>query len=67
MDVGSTKCDVIAAAHANLGDRLICFIPAHPFAGKEVAGIVHSEGTLYQARQVIFLQQQPHQQRTCNQ
>jgi prephenate dehydrogenase len=54
MDVGSTKCDVIAAAHANLGDRLSCFMPAHPIAGKEVAGIEHAEGTLYQARRTIL-------------
>jgi prephenate dehydrogenase len=54
MDVGSTKCDVIAAAHANLGDRLSCFMPAHPIAGKEVAGIEHAEGALYQARRTIL-------------
>ena len=54
MDVGSTKCDVIAAAHANLGDRLNCFMPAHPIAGKEVAGIEHAEGALYQARRTIL-------------
>ena len=39
MDVGSTKCDVIAAAQATLGERLTCFVPAHPIAGKEVAGL----------------------------
>jgi prephenate dehydrogenase len=54
MDVGSTKCDVIAAAQATLGDRLNCFVPAHPIAGKEVAGIEHAEATLYQSRRTIL-------------
>jgi prephenate dehydrogenase len=54
MDVGSTKCDVIAAAQATLGDRLSCFVPAHPIAGKEVAGIEHAEASLYQARRTIL-------------
>jgi prephenate dehydrogenase len=54
MDVGSTKCDVIAAAQATLGDRLSCFVPAHPIAGKEVAGIEHAEAWLYQARRTIL-------------
>jgi len=45
---------VIAAAHANLGDRLSCFMPAHPIAGKEVAGIEHAEASLYQARRTIL-------------
>nr|WP_315234977.1 prephenate dehydrogenase/arogenate dehydrogenase family protein [uncultured Limnohabitans sp.] len=54
MDVGSTKCDVIAAAQASLGDRLSCFVPAHPIAGKEVAGIEHADSTLYQKRRTIL-------------
>ncbi len=54
MDVGSTKCDVIAAAQATLGERLNCFVPAHPIAGKEVAGIEHAESTLYQERRTIL-------------
>ena len=54
MDVGSTKCDVIAAAQASLGERLSCFVPAHPIAGKEVAGIEHAESTLYQDRRTIL-------------
>jgi prephenate dehydrogenase len=54
MDVGSTKCDVIAAAKASLGERLNCWVPAHPIAGKEVAGIEHAEGSLYQARRTIL-------------
>jgi prephenate dehydrogenase len=54
MDVGSTKCDVIAAAQETLGERLNCFVPAHPIAGKEVAGIEHAESTLYQERRTIL-------------
>jgi prephenate dehydrogenase len=54
MDVGSTKCDVIAAAQTNLGERLSCFMPAHPIAGKEVAGIEHAEANLYQERRTIL-------------
>ncbi len=54
MDVGSTKCDVIAAAQASLGERLACFVPAHPIAGKEVAGIEHAEAGLYQNRRTIL-------------
>jgi prephenate dehydrogenase len=54
MDVGSTKCDVVAAAQAALGERLSCLVPAHPIAGKEVAGIEHAEATLYQDRRTIL-------------
>ena len=54
MDVGSTKCDVIAAAQAALGERLSCFVPAHPIAGKEVAGIAHAEAGLYQDLRTIL-------------
>jgi len=54
MDVGSTKCDVVAAARATLGERLACFVPAHPIAGKELAGIEYADGTLYQNRRTIL-------------
>ncbi len=54
MDVGSTKCDVIAAAQATLGERLSCFVPAHPIAGKEMAGIEHAESRLYQDHRTIL-------------
>jgi prephenate dehydrogenase len=54
MDVGSTKCDVVAAAMATLGERLPCFVPAHPIAGKEVAGVEHADANLYQNRQLIL-------------
>ncbi len=54
MDVGSTKCDVIASALVTLGERLNCLVPSHPIAGKEVAGIEHAEASLYQARRTIL-------------
>ena len=54
MDVGSTKQDVVAAARRALKNRLANFVPAHPIAGKEVAGIEHADATLYQGRQVIL-------------
>jgi prephenate dehydrogenase len=54
MDVGSTKADVVDAARRVLGDRLGCFVPAHPITGKEVSGVEHSDATLYHGRQVIL-------------
>lgn len=54
MDVGSTKRDVVEAAERALGERLGSFVPAHPIAGKEAAGIEHADGTLYAGRQVIL-------------
>lgn len=54
MDVGSTKCDVVAAARQTLGERLPNFVPAHPIAGKESAGVEHAEAGLYRDRQLIL-------------
>jgi prephenate dehydrogenase len=54
MDVGSTKRDVVDAARRVLKDRVSSFVPAHPIAGKEVAGIDHADGALFQGRQVIL-------------
>lgn len=54
MDVGSTKRDVVDAARRVLKDRLPGFVPAHPIAGKEVAGVEHADPGLYQGRQVIL-------------
>ena len=54
MDVGSTKGDVVKAAQAALGDRLNCFLPAHPIAGKAQAGVDHAESSLYQDRALIL-------------
>ncbi len=54
MDVGSTKRDVVDAARRVLRDRISSFVPAHPIAGKEVAGVEHADSLLYQGRQVIL-------------
>jgi prephenate dehydrogenase len=54
MDVGSTKCAVIDAARRALGDRLPQFVPAHPIAGKEHAGVDHADADLYAGRQLIL-------------
>jgi prephenate dehydrogenase len=54
MDVGSTKRDVVDAARRVLKERIPGFVPAHPIAGKEVAGIAHADASLYSGRQVIL-------------
>ena len=54
MDVGSTKIDIVAAALNTLGDKLQCFVPVHPIAGKEVAGVEHSDADLYKDRALIM-------------
>jgi prephenate dehydrogenase len=54
MDVGSTKRDVVDAARRVLKERVVSFVPAHPIAGKEVAGVGHADATLYNGRQVIL-------------
>jgi prephenate dehydrogenase len=54
MDVGSTKSDVLAAAKAALGKKFAQFVPAHPIAGKEVAGVEHADADLYTGCQVIL-------------
>lgn len=54
MDVGSTKRDVIDAARRVLREHVGTFVPAHPIAGKEVAGVEHADAELYLGRQVIL-------------
>jgi prephenate dehydrogenase len=54
MDVGSTKRDVVDAARRALRDRVASFVPAHPIAGKEAAGIQHADAALYNGRTVIL-------------
>ena len=54
MDVGSTKRDVVDAARRVLRERIVSFVPAHPVAGKEVAGVTNAEASLYSGRQVIL-------------
>jgi prephenate dehydrogenase len=54
MDVGSTKRDVSDAARRTLRDRVAQFVPAHPIAGKESAGIENADPALYAGRLVIL-------------
>jgi len=54
MDVGSTKGDVVMAAERGLREQLGSFVPAHPIAGKELAGVEHADADLYQGKQVIL-------------
>jgi prephenate dehydrogenase len=54
MDVGSTKCDVIEAGRRALRENIGLFVPAHPIAGKELAGVDNADADLYTGRQVIL-------------
>ena len=54
MDVGSTKRDVVDAARRVLKERVASFVPAHPIAGKEAAGVANADAALYSGRQVIL-------------
>ncbi len=53
-DGGSTKSDVVAAARANLGDRIAQFVPAHPIAGAEKSGAGAAQADLYQNKKVVL-------------
>ncbi len=54
MDVGSTKQDVVDAAHRALGESVGSFVPAHPVAGKESSGVEASDANLYYNKKVIL-------------
>ncbi len=54
MDVGSTKRDVIDAARRSLREHVGLFVPAHPIAGKESAGVENADADLYVGKQVIL-------------
>ena len=54
MDVGSTKREVIDAGRRALREQIGSFVPAHPLAGKEVAGVEHADADLYVGKQVII-------------
>lgn len=53
-DVGSVKGSVIAAARAALGSRFAHFVPGHPLAGTEQAGVAASQPGLFRRRRVIL-------------
>jgi prephenate dehydrogenase len=54
MDVGSTKGDVVDAARRGLQARFSDFVPAHPIAGKEVAGVEHADASLFDRKLVVL-------------
>lgn len=54
MDVGSTKQDVVKAARTALREKMGCFVPCHPIAGKELSGVDHADVDLYTGRRVIL-------------
>ncbi len=54
MDVGSTKREVIDAARRALREQIGSFVPAHPIAGKEVAGVENADADLFVGKQVIL-------------
>ena len=37
-----------------MGDQITQFVPAHPIAGKEAAGVAHADADLYRGCQVIL-------------
>ncbi len=53
-DGGSTKSDVVVAAHANLGSKIAQFVPGHPIAGAELSGAVAALADLYQGKRVVL-------------
>ena len=53
-DGGSTKGDVVAAAYANLKDKVSRFIPAHPIAGAEQSGALAARADLYVGKKVVI-------------
>lgn len=53
-DVGSVKGPVVQAARAALGARFGQFVPGHPIAGDERAGVEASRADLFQDHAVIL-------------
>jgi prephenate dehydrogenase len=53
-DVGSTKGSVAMAARESLGGALAAFVPGHPIAGNERAGVEASTAALFDGRMVIL-------------
>ena len=53
-DAGSTKQDVIAAARAALGSKVSQFVPGHPIAGREHAGVAAAASELFEGKNVVL-------------
>lgn len=61
-DVGSTKAAICACALQSFGDKPL-FLGGHPLAGKERAGVVNAEATLFErARYVLTPLEESHLQ-----
>lgn len=54
MDVGSTKRNVVDAARRVLREQVGGFVPAHPIAGSEAAGVDNADVDLYTGKLVIL-------------
>jgi prephenate dehydrogenase len=54
MDVGSTKQSVMESVVKALGSLPSNYVPAHPIAGKEKAGIAQADRALYRGKRVIL-------------
>ena len=54
MDMGSTKRDVIDAVRRVLKHDADTFVPCHPIAGREVAGVENADPMLFSGKQVII-------------
>jgi prephenate dehydrogenase len=53
-DVGSTKQDVIAAAHSSIPEHFKNFVPAHPIAGAELSGSSAATADLFKGKSLIL-------------
>jgi len=54
VDVGSTKRDVVDAVRRTLKHDAEAFVPCHPIAGREVAGVDNADPHLYAGHQVVI-------------
>ncbi|MDQ3184981.1 MAG: prephenate dehydrogenase/arogenate dehydrogenase family protein [Pseudomonadota bacterium] len=53
-DAGSTKQDVIAAAHSYLAEHLRNFVPGHPIAGAELSGASAADAELFRDKNLVL-------------
>jgi prephenate dehydrogenase len=53
-DAGSTKSDVVLAARAALGEKIVQFVPGHPIAGREQNGPEAALPELYRGKKVVL-------------
>ena len=53
-DVGSTKCDIVGTARAELRALFPRFVPGHPIAGRESSGVEAATADLFKAARVVL-------------